>query len=84
MSRIKDYIELEDSVLDAAEDAAHHDDVKTRMRAISHLFDAIGEHVSRSRFHDKPKVVSVLVRRAAETYISARREVIADVRAVAA
>ncbi|WP_345260412.1 hypothetical protein [Streptomyces hundungensis] len=83
MSRIKDYIELEDSVLDAAEDAAHHDDVTTRMRAISHLFNAIGEHVSRSRFHDKSEVAAVLVWLAAETYVSSRRELIADARVAA-
>ncbi|OLZ74229.1 hypothetical protein AV521_00585 [Streptomyces sp. IMTB 2501] len=83
MSRIKDYIELEDSVLDAAEDAAHHEDVKTRLRAIQHLFEAIGEHVNRSRFHDKPKVVGILVRRAAETYVNARRELHADMRTAA-
>ncbi|MEH6373676.1 hypothetical protein V7793_04850 [Streptomyces sp. KLMMK] len=83
MSRIKDYIELEDSVLDAAEDAAHHDDVRTRMRSIHHLFASIGEHVSRSRFHDKPRVTAVLVRRAAERYVSTRRALIADARAVA-
>ncbi|ARZ66932.1 hypothetical protein SMD11_1271 [Streptomyces albireticuli] len=80
---MKDYIELEDSVLDAAEDAAHHDNVRTRMQAISHLFDAIGEHVSRSRFHDKPTVTAALVRRAAEAYVSTRRGFVADARAVA-
>ncbi|WP_436764723.1 hypothetical protein [Streptomyces sp. URMC 123] len=79
---MKDYMELEGSVLDAAEDAAHHDNVRTRMRAITHLFDAIGEHVSRSRFHDKPTVTAALVQRAAEAYVSTRHEVIADARAV--
>lgn len=83
VSRIKDYIELEDSVLGAAEDAAHHEDVKTRMRAMDHLFGVIEEHVSRSHFHNKPIVADVLVRRAADAYVSARDEVIADARAVA-
>ncbi|MFJ7901874.1 hypothetical protein ACIQ6V_15520 [Streptomyces sp. NPDC096198] len=83
MSLTKDYIELEDSILHTAAGVAHLDDAVTRMRAITHLFDAIGEQVSRSRFHDKPKVAAVLVRRVSETYVSARREVIADMRAVA-
>ncbi|MGW2864312.1 hypothetical protein [Streptomyces sp. NPDC001205] len=84
MSKTNDYIELENSVLCTAASVAHLDDPVIRMRAISHLFDSIGEQVGRSRFHDKAAVLAVLVRRASETYVSARRDAIADMRAVAA
>ncbi|MEU2366194.1 hypothetical protein ABZ616_36540 [Streptomyces noursei] len=83
MSKTNDYIELEKSVLCTAASVAHLDDPVIRMRAISHLFHAIGEQVGRSRFHDKPMVLAFLVRRASESYVHARREVIADMRAVA-
>ncbi|WP_424214762.1 hypothetical protein ACN20G_23340 [Streptomyces sp. BI20] len=84
MSLTKEYAELEELVIETAEDHAHYPDTSERMTAMTHLFREIGWTVGRSRFHDRPMVTRQLVQVASETYVATRRAIAAERRAVAA